>query len=120
MKLKLLSVLVTCALAVGCQSESDDLVIPEPKEQADLIIGLGLQVNYESCNARLLLEQRVDRAYQVSLTKNNPLFAFAGKGNPESLKSCFEYGEGLTEAQAMKNYLMQKYGVTEDRKYSCK
>lgn len=115
MKLKLLSVLVACALAVGCGSENDDPVIPESKEQADLIIGLGLQVNYKSCNARLLLEQRVDRAYQVSLEKNNPLFVFAGKGNPESLKSCFENGEGLTEAQAMKNYLMQKYRVTEDR-----
>jgi|GEM_PF-3662499 len=113
MKLKLLSALIACTIVAGCNV--DDSITPQPKEQVDLIIGLGLQVNYKSCNARLLLEQRVDRAYQVSLEKNNPLFAFAGKGNPDSIASCFTNGEGLTEAQAMKNYLMEKYGVAEER-----
>lgn len=109
MKHKIAAVLVASALAAGCQSDSNK------SEKADLIIGLGLQVNYETCNARLLLEQRVDRAYAVSLEKQNPFFAFAGKGNPTSLETCFENGEGLTEAQAMKDYLMAKYGVAEDR-----
>lgn len=113
MKLKLLSALIACTIVTGCTFDDD--VNTQPKEQVDLIIGLGLQVNYRTCNARLLLEQRVDRAYQVSLEKNNPLFAFAGKGNPDSIASCFTNGEGLTEAQAMKNYLMEKYGVAEDR-----
>ncbi|PSW22057.1 hypothetical protein C9I98_01985 [Photobacterium sanctipauli] len=108
MKHKIAAVLVASALVAGCQSDNST-------ENADLIIGLGLQVNYESCNARLLLEQRVDRAYAVSLEKENPFFAFAGKGNPTSLETCFENGEGLTEAQAMKDYLMAEYGVAEDR-----
>ena len=117
MKLKFLSVFVACALMAGCNDSDDDFVfIPEhPVEKVDLIIGLGLQVNYQSCNTRLLLEQRVDRAYQVSLEKENPLFAFAGKGNPTSLESCFASGTGLTEAQAMKDYLMAKYNVPADR-----
>ena len=113
MKLKLLSVLIACTVVTGCDFDDDNY--RQSKEQVDLIIGLGLQVNYKTCNARLLLEQRVDRAYQVSLEKDNPLFAFAGKGNPDSLKSCFTNGHGLTEAQAMKDYLMQKYGVAEER-----
>ncbi|MGF1684673.1 ElyC/SanA/YdcF family protein [Photobacterium minamisatsumaniensis] len=109
MKLKYAAVFVASALAIGCNSDSNT------QEDAELIIGLGLQVNYETCNSRLLLEQRVDRAYAVSLEKKNPFFAFAGKGNPDSLESCFENGEGLTEAQAMKDYLMAEYGVAEDR-----
>ena len=116
MKLKLLSVFVACALMAGCDDSDDNFVpVVPPVEKVDLVIGLGLQVNYKSCNARLLLEQRVDRAYQVSLEKENPMFAFAGKGNPTSLESCFTSGEGLTEAQAMKDYLMKKYNVPVDR-----
>lgn len=109
MKLKYAAIYVASALVAGCNSDSNT------QENADLIIGLGLQINYETCNSRLLLEQRVDRAYAVSLKKNNPFFAFAGKGNPDSLETCFENGEGLTEAQAMKDYLMEKYDVAEDR-----
>lgn len=114
MKKSTLSLLAVSLLITGlitaCNSRTPNI------KEADLIIGLGLQVNYQSCNSRLLLERRVDRAYAVSLSKENPYFAFAGKGNPDSLKSCFdENGNGLTEAQAMKNYIMVKYNVSAER-----
>lgn len=115
MKKSVLALLLASALLTGCGFDDNNKGAFNGNK-GDLIIGLGLQVNYVSCNSRLLLERRVDRAYEVSLTKANPYFAFAGKGNPNSLKSCFdENGNGLTEAQAMKDYLMAKYKVSAER-----
>ena len=82
--------------------------------EKNLVIGLGLQVNYDSCNSRVLLEQRVQRAYSVGSQLDNVLYVFTGKANPTSLKTCDVDATGKTEAGAMKEILMAKYGVSSD------
>ncbi|MCW8332383.1 FG-GAP-like repeat-containing protein [Vibrio paucivorans] len=102
--------LIAASVLVGC---NDDSSTPE----VDVVIGLGLQVNYASCSPRILLESRVDRLYKEGSKKDNPIYVVSGKGNPTSVPLCVEgeVARGKTEAKAMRNILMSKYQVPSDK-----
>ena len=106
-------VLAVAAILAGCNDNSSDPNTPVVAEK-NLVIGLGLQVNFDTCNSRVLLEQRVDRAYSVGSQLEDVLYVFTGKGNPTSIKSCDVNNTGRTEAKAMKEILMAKYKVAEE------
>ncbi|WP_394151503.1 FG-GAP-like repeat-containing protein [Vibrio maritimus] len=111
-------VAVSIALAgflSACQNETIVEVPVDPLEQPiDLVITLGLQVNYQSCTPRELMEYRVDRAYEIASTLENPIYLAAGKGNGTSVGTCVDKGE-LTEAAAIKQILIEKYNVAPNR-----
>ncbi|WP_019614623.1 ElyC/SanA/YdcF family protein [Psychromonas ossibalaenae] len=116
-KIRALSLsLITISLLSACNND-ETIINEETIADADIVIGLGLQVNYASCSPRLLLESRVDRLYLEGSKKENPLYVVSGKGNPTSVPLCVE-GEvatDKTEAGAMRDILMSKYSVPEDQ-----
>lgn len=103
--------LVLGGLSLPSLAKSDT---PLEKKPIDLVITLGLQVNYQSCTPRELMEYRVDRAFQVASSLPNPVYLATGKGNPTSVRTCVDKGE-LTEAAAIKQILMDKYQVDESQ-----
>ncbi len=108
----LLLALAVSAALTGCNKETVVEVNPL-EEPLDLIVVLGLQVNYESCTPRNLMEYRVDRAFEIYSELENPLIIAAGKGNPTTEGTCA--ADGKTEAAATQQILMEKYGVPSSR-----
>jgi hypothetical protein len=97
---------------LGCNgNESTSQPLNKPM---DLIFMPGLQVNYDSCTPRILLEFRIARAVEISKNLKNPIFVAQGKGNPTSVVTCVNNG-GLTEANAIKKVLVEKYKINSSR-----
>ena len=112
MKCKIFLTVIFSSLLFAC---SDDESTSTPlNEPMDIIFMPGLQVNYDSCTPRILLEFRVARAVEISEQLNNPIFFAQGKGNPTSVITCVDKG-ALTEAAAIKEILVSKYNINEDR-----
>ena len=116
MKKSVIAKSILGALLIGgaVHTVASDVPANEENRPIDLVINLGLQVNYESCTPRQLMEYRVDRVYEVAQSLPNPIFMATGKGNPTSVQTCVEQG-GLTEAAAIQQILMEKYGVPEEQ-----
>ncbi|MGF1722500.1 FG-GAP-like repeat-containing protein [Vibrio kyushuensis] len=103
------------SLAIGgaANAVENEFSSGQQNRPIDLVINLGLQVNYASCTPRELMEYRVDRVHEVAQSLPNPVIMATGKGNPTSVETCVEQG-GLTEAAAIQLILKEKYGWPEE------